>query len=72
MKQAFPTVPKDLLDCLKEVFPDKLPRDPDGFSAIERLIGRMDVMDRLQDEYNRQNKLGAYQEIPAPKQRVRL
>ena len=50
----FPFIHQELIDALLQVFPDRLPRNADGFSSVERLGGQQDVIDRLIVEMRRQ------------------
>lgn len=69
MPQDFPLISKDLLDRLREVFPDSLPADDDfTHREIDQAYGTQKVIRRLQLEYDRQNKLGSFQHVPLPKQ----
>ena len=68
VRNDFPSVSKDLLDRLMEIFPGTLPLDPNYTDrAIAIAVGTQQVIGRLQDEYLRQNKLGPYYHVPAPR-----
>lgn len=72
MKLDFPAIQKALLDRLDEVFPDRLPKAltyTDRDVAIA--VGTRLVIDKLKDEYARQNKLYPYEEVAPPSSQQR-
>jgi hypothetical protein len=52
--RPFPAVPKDLLDRLSELYPDRLPAHPLTLEGTARLIGQQDVIRFLRAKFGRQ------------------
>jgi hypothetical protein len=51
----FPSISPLLIEALRRIFPDVLPRTVPGYvSDITRLMGQQDVIDRLKQEMHRQ------------------
>jgi hypothetical protein len=51
-----PGIPKDLLDYLQHVFPDKLPATVIPPDQLGQLLGQQSVIRHLQAQYRAQNK----------------
>lgn len=50
-----PQIPRDLMEYLQEVFPDKLPEQPFGApEALAALIGQQQVIRHLKTHFDRQ------------------
>lgn len=55
--EGFPTIPKDLLEALEKVYPNKLPDNPKvTLSEVNFAQGQQQVVTFLRTQYERQNK----------------
>lgn len=52
----FPPVPQALIERLEEMFPNRLPQDPEPSEETARRIGQQDVIRKLRTEYERQSQ----------------
>ncbi len=53
--KQYPTIPANLLEALKERFPDRIPSAPVSQAEMGVLVGEQKVIRALQAEYDRQN-----------------
>lgn len=55
--EEFPHVPQDLLESLRQVFPDRLPRKNIPYEEFLILQGQQKVVDFLSAKFNEQNEV---------------